>query len=174
MGNDILLPVKPRRENPEGFLPVQTNVEYLASLFQVGTVTGDIPVWDNTLGKFVAQASAVALSTTTLPAAPVDGQEAFYQSAAMATPGMVWHFRYRAGSGSAYKWEFVGGPPLFAEVIAQETASAQIFGDLTTVGPTVTLPLAGDYDVEIGAWSRSADFADLVGKMSYEIGRAHV
>jgi hypothetical protein len=47
---------------------------------------------------------------TSLPASPSDGQEVFY--AADATNNVIWNLRYRSGSASTYKWEFVGGDPL--------------------------------------------------------------
>src|SRR4030095_11342304 len=42
-----------------------------------------------------------------LPGSPFDGQEIYYL--ADATNSVIWHLRYRAGSSSAYKWEFIGG-----------------------------------------------------------------
>lgn len=83
---------------------------------------------------------------TALPGSPVNGQEIYYQDASMATDGVVWHLRYNASSASAYKWEFVGGPPLRASVDTDQTFTAgATFVDAATVGPQVTLPLAGDY-----------------------------
>lgn len=91
-------------------------------------------------------------TVTALPAAPYDGQECYYL--VDASQGIIWHLRYRAASGSTYKWEVIGaGPALFSFVAAQEPTSSGVFsaGDLATVGPAVTVPLAGDYDVEIGS-----------------------
>ena len=45
---------------------------------------------------------------TTLPASPVDGQEAILVDN-VTNPTYQWRFRWNAGSSSAYKWEFVGG-----------------------------------------------------------------
>lgn len=55
-----------------------------------------------------AQLPAPTAVSPTPPGSPVDGQLWFYQPVA----GVTWVFRYNSGSGSAYKWEFVGGPPL--------------------------------------------------------------
>jgi hypothetical protein len=86
---------------------------------------------------------------TALPANPVDGQECYF--VADATNGVVWHLRYNAGSASAYKWEFVGGAALRHFVPTSESRNqAAGWGDLTTIGPQVTIPLAGDYDVDFG------------------------
>lgn len=81
---------------------------------------------------------------TALPGSPADGDEIFYQ--ADATAGVIWHLRYRSGSASTYKWEYVGGPPLSAEVQTKETSASTSYTDLATVGPSLTIPLAGDYE----------------------------
>jgi len=105
---------------------------------------------------------------TALPVTPVDGQEIYFL--ADATNGIIWHLRYRASSSSAYKWEVIGGPPLFSEVtVAAEGTASTTYTNLTTIGPTVTLPLAGDYDVEIGARCAPA-VVDQSALMSYAIG----
>lgn len=83
---------------------------------------------------------------TSLPTAPVDGQEIYY--VADATLGIVWHLKYRAASASAYKWEFVGGSPLVSIVDAPEAVNSAVFANPATVGPDATAPLAGDWDVE--------------------------
>ena len=85
---------------------------------------------------------------TSLPASPVDGQEIRYL--ADDANGVIWTLRYRAASASAYKWEFVGGPPLEDEQLAGETFStfgANVWGGISANDPRVTVPLAGDYDV---------------------------
>jgi hypothetical protein len=81
---------------------------------------------------------------TTLPASPVDGQE--YDYVADATNGVVWRFRYRAASASAYKWEFVGGAALSAEAAGEGTTASTTYVALGG-GPAVTTPLAGDYEM---------------------------
>src|SRR5262252_441821 len=84
---------------------------------------------------------------TSLPASPVDGQVIDYL--ADATNGVVWRLRYRAASSSSYKWEFIGGPPLHKEYLAYESfASYQpnTWGGISANDPSVTVPLAGDYD----------------------------
>lgn len=92
---------------------------------------------------------------TALPVAPVDRQEVLYL--ADDAGGVVWHLRYRAlkpdgsANGSAFKWEYVGGAALGADVPTNQVIGATAFADLATVGPQVTVPLAGDYDVDIAA-----------------------
>lgn len=92
---------------------------------------------------------------TALPSSPVDGQEIYLQTAAMATAGVIWHLRYNASSSSPYKWECVGGPPLTTEVEIGGTGgstSSGTYGNLTggtTTGPDVVVPCAGVYDVQV-------------------------
>lgn len=109
----------------------------------VEDVTQTSPANLNNMEAGILLASAPIV--TTLPATPVDGQECNYL--ADATAGVIWHFVYRSASG---RWHHTGGPPLFAKVGSAETRSSSVYGDLTTVGPSLTVPLAGDYNVDIG------------------------
>ena len=108
---------------------------------------------------------------TALPGSPVDGQEIYY--AADATNGIIWHLRYRsaARSGSG-AWEFLGGASLTSEVTTNQTRSNAAYGDLTTTGPSIALPLKGDYTVRIAAlmYVTSATSAQVDAFMSYQIG----
>lgn len=81
--------------------------------------------------------------SATAPAAPSDGD--LWDFVADATNGVIWTFRYRAASASAYKWEYVGGNPLRVNVDTAESTASAVLVDLTTVGPTVTIPLSGEY-----------------------------
>ena len=116
----------------------------------------------------LATSSGISL-VTSLPTTPYDGQEVIYQ--ADATNGINWHLRYRAGSASAYKWEFLGGPPLLAYVAALDTSTGinGAYGALTNAGPSIALPRAGDYIVEIGC-SFGSDVTGTFAYMSYDIG----
>lgn len=85
-----------------------------------------------------------------LPSSPIDQQECQYVSDAAG--GIKWHLKYRAGSSSAYKWEYIGGSSLFAEVETNETCNSDaVIRDLATVGPSLVPPLNGDYEFELGA-----------------------
>jgi hypothetical protein len=103
---------------------------------------------------------------TALPGSPDDGEEVYFEAAA----GVVWHLRYNDGSASTHKWEFVGGPPLTDEILTSETTTSTTFVDLATVGPDITLPLAGDYIIEIGANHRAATSGS--GVMTAKLGSA--
>jgi len=127
-----------------------------------GNTASGVEVMDN----FNAVNAGVFMATvTSLPSSPVNGQDAYYL--ADATNGIVWHFKYRSASASASKWEFVGGAPLHNAVAAAEGAGTS-YAALTTPGPAVTLALAGDYWVELGATATQDAAGQAV--MSFDIG----
>lgn len=88
-----------------------------------------------------------APEVTSLPGAPIDQQECIF--VADATAGAKWHLRYRAASASAYKWEYVGGSPLSGYVGGPLHSSGVAYADVG--GPTVVVPVGGDYWVDHGA-----------------------
>lgn len=114
----------------------------------------------------IIQASQLIVQTpnaplvTSLPSNAIDGQEVRYL--ADNTNGIIWNFRYRAGSSSTYKWEFIGGPALRSSVasVGRQT-NLNVFENLN--GPTITVPLAGDYDLvaETG-WNDAYDSVYLM------------
>lgn len=88
---------------------------------------------------------------TSIPTSPADGDEFYY--VANGTAGVVWSFRYRAASSSSYKWELVGGSFLVARTNTLETETTTAsYGDLSggATGPSIVLPLAGDYEIQFG------------------------
>ena len=116
---------------------------------------------------------------TSLPASPYEGQECFY--VASATAGVLWRLRYNAASASAFKWEFVGGSALHSEVITPETCASSAFTDIATVGPQITMPLAGEYDfygfarVTVASASNNQYVAGLkIGAAGVQTGAAFV
>ena len=123
----------------------------------------------------IIQASQLIVQTpnaplvTSLPSNAIDGQEVRYL--ADNTNGIIWNFRYRAGSSSAYKWEFIGGAPLVTQVDTDEgiVAGTTTYTALATAGPSITLALAGDYVISQGC--RGYPFANNQSlHMSYDIG----
>jgi hypothetical protein len=84
---------------------------------------------------------------STLPTAPAPslGDVCRYKAAV----GVYWNLLYTGESG--LPWAVIGATPLFAEVAKEETTASKTFADLETKGPSITVPLKGDYDVEIGA-----------------------
>lgn len=105
---------------------------------------------------------AIAKLHTSLPGGPFDGQEIAYQAAT----GVVWKLKYNQTTGY---WDFIGGAALFAEVTTATTQAGTSYGNPASgSGPDITLPLAGDYDVAIGALMYQTTGG--VGYMSYAIG----
>lgn len=111
----------------------------------------------------------LAAPVTALPASPVDGDMCVFQ--ADATNGVYWLLRYRAGSASAYKWECVGGGPLVAEIDTSEATASTTYADLATVGPSLTVPLAGDYVISFG-FRGSNNTAGFWSLASFAVGAA--
>jgi hypothetical protein len=132
--------------------------EAMAVISSAGSLSsmspGSIP-FNATLRPFV----------TDLPVAATDGDEIRFLADGDA--GVVWHLRYRAKAPSAYRWEFIGGPPLYAEVATSESTSSGTYVALATAGPTVTVPFNGDYLIEHGCRAAGTNAAGL---MSYSIG----
>lgn len=87
-------------------------------------------------------------TVTTLPTSPTNAQEVFY--VADSTNGVVWHLKYRSASVSTYKWEYVGGPPMRNQVDTDSGTTSTTYTTLATAGPTVTVPLTGEYVVRFG------------------------
>jgi len=102
--------------------------------------------------RLAAYAEGPTTVVSSLPGSPVDGQEVYYL--ADGTNGVMWHLKYRAGSSSSYKWEFVGGSALKSKSDAgfatgsADTFSANTYTPLT--GVSITAPLAGDYETDFG------------------------
>lgn len=124
-----------------------------STTFNLPDSTGQIIYFKRGPAAFTYATTAPTF-VTNLPSSPVDGQEIYYQ--ADATNGVIWHLRYRTGSASSYKWEFVGGSSLSAVAGSRswgtrQTYNSLTYGDLATVGPSIVVPLGGDYRCEIKA-----------------------
>ena len=89
-------------------------------------------------------------TVTALPTGVDEGFEVNY--IADATNGVVWRFKYLPTTSGTYPWLFIGGAPLTAEVSTSQTTTSTSYTDLTTVGPSITLPsIAGDWLIRHGA-----------------------
>jgi len=86
-----------------------------------------------------------------LPTTPINGQEAILVDS-VTNPSYQWRFRYNSSSTSAYKWEFIGGAPAQNEILTSEgVVTSNLYADMPTPGPSVTVPRAGEYDIEFSA-----------------------
>jgi len=119
----------------------------------------------------VAGASGLVPPTaigTALPASPVDGQE-FILTDSLTAPTYTWRLRYLAAKASN-KWVFVGGSPLYVEVTNPDGTASATYVALATAGPSITVPVAGDYFVGIGFQPSGQATAQGIFYMSYDIG----
>lgn len=87
---------------------------------------------------------------------PFDAQEVYLE--VDASTSTYWHLRYRAANTTSNKWEFVGGPPLYAVIETADTFSAggagawvDFSGAGNTPGPDIQIPVPGFYLMRFGA-----------------------
>lgn len=106
----------------------------ITAVKSVSGVAGNLPV--------ITTAAALAALT------PFDGMEVYFL--ADATAGLLWKLRYRAAA-STFKWEVVQGGGLYT-FSATDATVTQTAGAYTNTGISLTLPLAGDYDIENGGY----------------------
>ena len=102
-----------------------------------------------------------------LPTAPFDGQE-FTLVDSLTAATYAWKFRYVAARATN-KWLFIGGAPAWSEVATNENVNSTTYVAAPTPGPSVVVPVAGDYQVGIG-FRRAANVAAGGSFMSYDIG----
>jgi hypothetical protein len=90
------------------------------------------------------------LSAGGLP--PQDGDERYFQNAAMKAAGILWRFRYDAAAPAGKpKWVFAGGQGWYDMHDGDTFAPvANVWADSGAPGPGFTIPLQGDYSVEFG------------------------
>jgi len=130
----------------EGDIVIYANMAYLC----VKQSTSAPAIWP------AAQMLPLLTSAQMTALVPNDGQVIRLQ--VDATNGIEWLLAYRAGSASPYKWEFIGGPDIWSYVDASEgSATTGAWMNLTTNGPQVLAPRAGDYLAMYGSrFSHSA------------------
>lgn len=109
---------------------------------------------------------------TALPSAPNDEDEFFY--VADAANGVEWHLKYRAAGTAGKRWEYVGGPPLIATVETSENTASITYVDLATAGPSVTVPLAGDYELRGEALPVSQAAGNAAAIAALKLGTAPI
>lgn len=164
----ITLPFRPVSGDPEDISQVMADFDAILNV-----VNGDIRN-DNISPSAAIAASKLAgipgsqiifSRGTTPPGSPQDGD--LWQCVADAAAGICWMFRYNAGSASAFKWEFLGGSPLWAEDLTVGTTASGAF--VLNSGPKITLPRPGDYDITI-AGRLYGDTNTGSVNLSYQIG----
>lgn len=103
-----------------------------------------------------------------MPLLLIDGMEVAY--VADSTNGILWHLKYNAGSASAYKWEYLGGPPMWDTTTPDSPTASLTYAALGNAGPQITLPTPGDYMVGIGMNFYNTNAAAQTTAMSYDVG----
>lgn len=100
--------------------------------------------------------------STVLPGSPVTGQEILFQDTTVLGPAnIVWPLRY-----DGTKWVPIGCTPLYVGVDTSESTTAtNAYQDLATVGPQITIPVAGDYlfDFRSTAQCGTVAFSPVIG-----------
>ena len=109
------------------------------------------------------------LPSAVLPSAAFDGQIHHYL--ADSTNGIVWQLVYRSAEAT-YKWLYVGGPAMRHEILTSEVRSSTTFADITTVGPTLTAPFAGDYEIRGGCQGWNGATGNSTGQAAVKLGSA--
>lgn len=87
------------------------------------------------------------------------------------TLGIYWRFRFR-NAGLTYPWEFVGGSAAYAEIATAENTASATYVDLTTPGPSIVVPRAGDYLLKYGCDARKPAVASQSACMAPKLGAA--
>jgi hypothetical protein len=99
------------------------------------------------------QNAVITPFVTALPVTANNGDEIRFL--ADDTLGIVWHLRYRSSAPSKYRWEYLGGHGLYDETTTSETTASASYANLSggATGPSLTLPVKGDYRIEFGCFS---------------------
>jgi len=144
---------------PRGILHRAIRTDVVSVLPQAPVVGDEVYLTVDASTRAVANMLYLATGWVQVGAPPVvtaltttgvaDGVEVYYL--ADSDNGIVWHFRYRAAGSESYPWEFVGGSSLRSEIATSQTTTNPAYVDLTTAGPSVTTPLAGDYILHFGS-----------------------
>lgn len=133
-----------------------------SQLVQHGFVKRPLTDRDVATGALI-QGSKILGSTpvTTLPASPVDTQVCVFTDSTSA-PTYEWRLQWNA---TAAKWMFLGGSPIRSVVATSQTTTSITYVDLGTVGPSITLPLAGDWVFTYGCESLNTNGTSVAPKI---------
>ena len=85
------------------------------------------------------------------PASPQDTQAVYLVLPSSYDPVLGKPTRWLCQYDASNSLWHVAGPPLVGWLTPDESTASGSYGDLATVGPSVTIPRPGNYDVEFGA-----------------------
>jgi hypothetical protein len=105
-----------------------------------------------------------------LPDDPIDGDEIYFQTPAMAALGIVWRFRFNADSALSEKWECVGGDDIAIGPQGGDSSVTSTALAALTAGPTIAVPLAGVYQVGVAANIQSTATGLFEGLVQARVG----
>jgi hypothetical protein len=121
---------------------------------------------------------------TSLPVAPVDGQECYLAVDTAAAYGgpYLWHCRYNASLSGTSKWEVISGVALRVEGITVRDwnavgvpTRATTYAALSdNLGPKIAVPAAGVYEMECKATASMEAASSLAGMYMNVVGDAGV
>ena len=123
------------------------------------TAPADVPADLQALADKVD--SVIGSVPAALPSSPVAGQRALYSPVA----GVVWELVYDGA-----RWAFLGGAPMTNAVPTAEATTSLAYTNLTTAGPQLTVPLAGDYT--IGMYAQASGVSAEMARIAVKIGAA--
>lgn len=146
--------VNPATTNTQGRISAWVERgSYLASIRGTGIADYDeyfeaTPGGDRSIDEPWLPQGGLPTWVSALPTTPSDGQEIYYTP--LASPArQPWHLRYNASLGDSSKWEYVGGSALSMESVGPFTFST-LSAVTDLAGMSVTVPLPGYYDIELG------------------------
>lgn len=97
-------------------------------------------------------AAPLVTELPTSPSEALDGLTVVY--VADSTTSRIWKLRYYAAGSATYPWVAVGGSPLRGVNAGTSMSfTSTTYADASTPGPSVTVPLAGDY--RVNAWAEA-------------------
>lgn len=112
------------------------------------------------------RAEVPSAPVSSLPASPITWSRIHFQTSAMAamSPPVVWELVY-----DGTKWIALGNQPLYANIDTAQATGGTAYADLTTAGPSLSIPVAGDYLIEHGT-DMTGSAGGTGGWHSYDIG----
>lgn len=105
---------------------------------------------------------------TTLPGSPTNRQRAILVDSTTA-PTYAWLFQLVSSISDANEWLCIGGNPALVEVLTSQTTTSTSYAALATAGPSFAIPVAGIYNIGIGAFITN-NTNGTSAHMSYDIG----
>lgn len=151
---------------PSGKIAANAALTGLVPTANLGTGTANSTTFlrgDQTYAAPPGSKTTVSLLSGGPPGSPSDGD--IWIATAVDANGTRWQFQYNAGSASAFKWEFIGGPRYGTTIATSEATTSTSPVDLATVGPNVTLARSGDYWVEFGFTVGGNSGANAAGEL---------